>query len=127
MFIVPPGSGAITGPVGPQSSATARAVPSPASTMSRSGAASTASRRLCAKSAWSGARTLAPGQNEVQVKFESPVVGGVKLVKTYTFRRGDYVIKVDHQVINESAAPVSANRAAPAARENSLLIMVRFL
>ena len=38
-----------------------------------------------------GERTLAPGQNALQVKFESPPVGGVKLVKTYTFKRGDYV------------------------------------
>ncbi len=54
-----------------------------------------------------GERTLQPGQNELQVKFESAVVGGVKLVKTYTFKRGDYVIDVKHEVINESAAPVS--------------------
>ena len=54
-----------------------------------------------------GARTLQPGQNELQVRFESAVVGGVKLVKTYTFKRGDYVIDVKHEVINESAAPVS--------------------
>ena len=37
MFMVPPGRGAIIGPSGPQSSAAARAVPSPASTISRSG------------------------------------------------------------------------------------------
>ena len=33
----------------------------------------------------------AAAQNELQVRFESPPVGGVKLVKTYTFKRGDYV------------------------------------
>ncbi len=38
MFMVPPGSGAISGPLGPARSAAARAVPSPASTMTRSGA-----------------------------------------------------------------------------------------
>ncbi len=54
-----------------------------------------------------GERVLAAGQNALQVKFESPPVGGVKLVKTYTFKRGDYVIDVKNEVVNESGAPVS--------------------
>jgi YidC/Oxa1 family membrane protein insertase len=54
-----------------------------------------------------GERTLAAGQDTLQVKFESPVVGGVKLVKTYTFKRGDYVIDVKNEVVNESGAAVS--------------------
>jgi len=54
-----------------------------------------------------GERTLAPGQNELKVQFESDAVGGVKLVKTYTFHRGDYVIDVQHQVVNDSAAAIS--------------------
>jgi YidC/Oxa1 family membrane protein insertase len=54
-----------------------------------------------------GERTLAAGQDALQVKFESPVVGGVKLVKTYTFKRGDYVIDVKNEVVNESGAAVS--------------------
>ena len=53
-----------------------------------------------------GERELKPGANEVQVKFESPEVNGVKLVKTYTFRRADYVIGVRHEVVNISAAPI---------------------
>ncbi|MEO6747114.1 MAG: membrane protein insertase YidC [Caldimonas sp.] len=54
-----------------------------------------------------GERTLAPGQNDVRVQFESEPVGGVKLVKTYTFRRGDYVIGVQHQVVNVGATPIA--------------------
>ena len=54
-----------------------------------------------------GDRTLAAGQNSLQVKFESPVVGGVKLIKTYTFKRGDYVVDVRNEVLNESGAAVS--------------------
>jgi YidC/Oxa1 family membrane protein insertase len=54
-----------------------------------------------------GDRTLADGQNQLSVKFESPIVGGVKLVKTYTFTRGDYVINVKNEVVNESNAPIS--------------------
>ena len=55
-----------------------------------------------------GERTLKDGSNELQVKFESPVVNGVKLVKTYTFKRGDYVIGVRNEITNASGAPVNA-------------------
>ncbi len=54
-----------------------------------------------------GPRTLAPGQDSIDVKFESPVVGGVKWVKTFTFHRGNYAIDVRNEVINESSVPVS--------------------
>ena len=54
-----------------------------------------------------GERTLAAGQDAVQVRFESSAVGGVRLVKTYTFKRGDYVIDVKNEVFNESGAAVS--------------------
>ena len=54
-----------------------------------------------------GPRTLAEGQNELVIRFESPEVGGVKLVKTYTLRRGAYDILVRHDVLNSSGAPVS--------------------
>ncbi|HEX2603388.1 MAG TPA: membrane protein insertase YidC [Oxalicibacterium sp.] len=33
--------------------------------------------------------------------------GGVKLVKTFTFKRNDYRIDVKHEVINETGAPIS--------------------
>ncbi|MES2945953.1 MAG: membrane protein insertase YidC, partial [Pseudomonadota bacterium] len=54
-----------------------------------------------------GERSLKDGQNELQVKFESPDIGGVKLVKTYTLKRGAYDIAVRHEVINTGTAPVS--------------------
>ena len=54
-----------------------------------------------------GERTLKEGQNELQVKFESADVGGVKLVKTYTIKRGAYDIAVRHDVINTGSAPVA--------------------
>ncbi len=54
-----------------------------------------------------GERTLKDGQNQLAVRFESPAVGGVKLVKTYTFTRGDYVIDVKNDVVNESGATVN--------------------
>ena len=54
-----------------------------------------------------GERTLQEGQNELVVKFESPEVGGVKLIKTYTLRRGAYDIAVRHEVVNNSTTAVS--------------------
>lgn len=54
-----------------------------------------------------GDRTLAPGRDSVVVRFESPAVGGVKLSKTYTFKRGDYVIDVKVEALNESGVAVS--------------------
>jgi YidC/Oxa1 family membrane protein insertase len=54
-----------------------------------------------------GPRKLEAGANELVVKFESPESGGVKLVKTYTLKRGAYDVAVKHEVINSSAAAVS--------------------
>jgi hypothetical protein len=57
MFMVPPGRGAISGPSGPASSAAARAVPSPATTSTASGAPSITLRRQSMSSPGSGAWT----------------------------------------------------------------------
>lgn len=54
-----------------------------------------------------GDRSLAPGATSLEVKFESPDVGGVKLIKTFTFKRGDYAIGVRYDIVNDSQAPVS--------------------
>ncbi|APW40359.1 membrane protein insertase YidC [Rhodoferax koreense] len=54
-----------------------------------------------------GERSLKDGVNELVVKFESPEVGGVKLVKTYTLERGSYAIRVQHDVVNVGTVPVS--------------------
>ena len=56
----------------------------------------------------SGARSLADGQNELVLSFSSPDVGGIKLVKTYTLRRGAYDIGVMHELVNTSTAAQSA-------------------
>ncbi len=55
----------------------------------------------------SGERELKPGANELVVRFESPQQGGVKLVKTYTLRRGSYAMPVRHEVVNAGSAPVA--------------------
>ena len=54
-----------------------------------------------------GARELAAGSNELNLRFEAEPVGGVKLAKTYTLKRGSYVIAVKHELVNTGAGPVS--------------------
>ena len=54
-----------------------------------------------------GPRELKDGQDELTIRFESPEQGGVKLVKTWTVKRGAYDIAVKHEVVNTGTAPVS--------------------
>jgi YidC/Oxa1 family membrane protein insertase len=51
-----------------------------------------------------GPRMLNDG-NQVQLVLEAES-GGVKLTKTFTFKRGDYVVDVRHDVTNTGTAPV---------------------
>jgi YidC/Oxa1 family membrane protein insertase len=52
-----------------------------------------------------GARSL-DSANEVQLVLEG-MENGVKLTKTFTFKRGDYLIGMRHDVTNTTAAPIS--------------------
>jgi len=54
-----------------------------------------------------GDRSLKDGVNAMNIRFESPEVGGVKLVKTYTLARGSYVMAVSHEVVNTGAIAVA--------------------
>lgn len=54
-----------------------------------------------------GERKLQPGQNQVEIKFESPAVGGIKLVKTYTLKRGAYDLNVRHDIVNTGSEAVA--------------------
>ncbi len=54
-----------------------------------------------------GPRDLAAGQSQVQLRLESAEVGGVKLVKTFTFTRGAYTVGVKHEIVNVGGAPVT--------------------
>jgi len=51
-----------------------------------------------------GERTLTAGQNELKLQFEGSA-GGVKLVKAFTFHRGDYTVGVQQQVVNTGSSP----------------------
>ena len=54
-----------------------------------------------------GARKLKDGDNELSITFESAAQGGVKLVKTYTVKRGAYDIVVKHDIVNTGAQDVA--------------------
>jgi len=54
-----------------------------------------------------GDRQLADGRDSLTLSLVSADVGGVKLRKTYTLKRGSYVIDVKETVVNDSAAAVS--------------------
>ncbi len=56
---------------------------------------------------FSGDRSLKDGQTDLVVKFESSDAGGVKLVKTWTLKRGSYAMSVRHDVVNTGTTPVS--------------------
>jgi YidC/Oxa1 family membrane protein insertase len=52
-------------------------------------------------------RELKDGSTQLNLRFESESMGGVKLVKTYTFERGSYAIKVRHEVQNVGELPLN--------------------
>lgn len=56
---------------------------------------------------FTGDRALKDGTNDLVLRFASADVGGVRLTKTYTLKRGSYVIDVRHEVVNDSGQPVN--------------------
>lgn len=54
-----------------------------------------------------GPRELEAGQDQLQLRLESAEIGGVKLVKTFTFKRGAYTVGVTHEIVNAGTAPVT--------------------
>ena len=52
-----------------------------------------------------GAVTMAPGDSELVVPFIWNGPDGVSIRRTYTLKRGDYVVRVRDEVINRSDAP----------------------
>ncbi|MFD1710341.1 membrane protein insertase YidC [Ottowia sp. GY511] len=56
---------------------------------------------------FTGDRALKDGANDLVLRFASADVGGVRLTKTYTLKRGSYVIDVRHEVVNDSGQPVN--------------------
>ncbi|MBI1891346.1 MAG: membrane protein insertase YidC [Burkholderiales bacterium] len=64
-----------------------------------------------------GPRAL-DGATQVQLVLESEQ-NGVKLTKTYTFKRGEYTIEVTHAVTNATGAPISPTLYMQLVRDGS--------
>ncbi len=64
-------------------------------------------------------KALTDGKNELTVRFESADVGGAKLVKTYTLRRGGYDIGVQHDIVNTGTAPITPQLYMQLVRDGS--------
>ncbi|MFM2120800.1 MAG: rane protein insertase YidC [Pseudomonadota bacterium] len=55
-----------------------------------------------------GPLTLAEGQKDLSVSFESAEEGGLVLKKTFVLSRDSYTVQVRHELINRSSAPRAA-------------------
>jgi len=53
-----------------------------------------------------GPRALAPGQDTLEVKFAAES-GGLRVIKTYAFKRGSYAVEVRHELQNTGAEPIT--------------------
>jgi YidC/Oxa1 family membrane protein insertase len=73
-----------------------------------------------------GARTLTDDEKSFQISLESPVKGGVKVVKTYTFTRGSFVIGVDTKIVNVGTAPVAPSVYMELVRDSTPVETPRF-
>ncbi|MFM0325473.1 membrane protein insertase YidC [Caballeronia glebae] len=73
-----------------------------------------------------GQTSLTGDEKTLKIAFESPVKGGVKVIKTYTFTRGSYVINVDTKIENVGAAPVSPKLYMELVRDNTPVETPRF-
>ncbi len=54
-----------------------------------------------------GERVMAPGTDQLSIRFESAAVDGRRLVKTYNFKRGQYTVAVKHEFFNDGATAVA--------------------
>lgn len=73
-----------------------------------------------------GPYELTNGADTLEVRFESPVKGGVKLIKIYTLTRGSYVINVRHQIINIGTSPVTPALYTELVRDDAPVETPRF-
>ncbi|HZV53916.1 MAG TPA: membrane protein insertase YidC [Rhodocyclaceae bacterium] len=51
--------------------------------------------------------TLKDGDNELRVRLTATAEGSVQVAKTYVFKRGSYLIDVEYEIINGSAAAIA--------------------
>ncbi|WP_343656526.1 membrane protein insertase YidC [Cupriavidus sp.] len=72
-----------------------------------------------------GARSLAPGQDKLDVVLTAEK-NGVKFVKTYTFRKGSYVVDARFDVTNTGTAQVSPTLYLELARDGTKVEQSQF-
>ncbi|MBW0447939.1 membrane protein insertase YidC [bacterium M00.F.Ca.ET.228.01.1.1] len=65
-------------------------------------------------------------QKSFSLSLESPVKGGLKVIKTYTFTRGSYVIGVDTKIQNVGTTPVSPSVYMELVRDDQPVETPRF-
>ncbi|SIT42031.1 Membrane protein insertase YidC [Paraburkholderia ribeironis] len=65
-------------------------------------------------------------EKSFQLSFESAEKGGVKVIKTYTFTRGSYVIGVDTKIQNVGTAPVTPQVYMELVRDDQAVETPRF-
>jgi YidC/Oxa1 family membrane protein insertase len=51
--------------------------------------------------------TFKEGEDNLVLRFESEVTGGVKLIKRYTVNKNSYLLLVAHEIVNESGQTIS--------------------
>jgi YidC/Oxa1 family membrane protein insertase len=69
---------------------------------------------------------LAGNANTLKISLESAEKGGVKVIKTYTFTRGSYVIGVDTKIENVGTAPVKPTAYMELVRDSEPVETPRF-
>jgi YidC/Oxa1 family membrane protein insertase len=47
------------------------------------------------------------GEDNLALRFESELTGGVKLIKTYTVNKSSYLLLVQHEIVNQSGQTIS--------------------
>ncbi|MFL9959752.1 membrane protein insertase YidC [Paraburkholderia sediminicola] len=65
-------------------------------------------------------------EKSFSLSFESPEKGGVKVIKTYTFTRGSYVIGVDTKIQNVGTTPVTPSVYMELVRDDQPVETPRF-
>lgn len=65
-----------------------------------------------------GDRSLADGKDEIRLVMDAEQ-NGVRLTKTYTFKRGSYIIDVDQKVTNLTGEPIDASLYLQLLRDSS--------
>jgi YidC/Oxa1 family membrane protein insertase len=66
-----------------------------------------------------GARDMTAGTDTLTLRFESAPIEGRKLAKTYTFKRGQYTVAVQHEFTNGGSTPVQPKLYLQLARDGS--------